>query len=195
MTIETKMTEKKYKWIIEINYGIPLLLFSKEGDPVKLEDLYEWDKDYVLREKDPGQLSGMENIQEQGVNNLIANLSKCNDGSFYLNLNGLTGKEVNVSVRYFGGSYCVKCSTELEPSQYITVEETPGNPVKMTLESAICNRIRKCVSDIMSKGDLGTVMYKGTPCIVRMDCDNVEHTFNFYIPSVPNKIIDDTINK
>lgn len=176
------MTEKKYKRTIEINYKIPLLMFSKESDPVKLEDLYEWGKDYVLCEKEPGQLSGMENFLEQGINNLITDLGKQDDGSFYLNLNGFTGKEVNISVRYFGGSYCVKCITELDPNQYITVEETPGNPVKTTLESAICNRIRKCASDIMSKGDLGTVMYKGTPCIVRMDCDNVEHTFNFYIP-------------
>lgn len=179
------MTEKKYKWIIEINYRIPLLLFSeKEGDPVKLENLYGWDKDYVLREKEPGQLSGMENFLEQGVNNLITGIGEQEDINmvFYLNLNGLTGKEVSVSIRYFGGSYCVKCITELDPNQYITVEETPGNPVKMTLESAICNRIRKCVSDSMSKGDLGTVMYKGTPFTVRMDCDNVEHTFNFYIP-------------
>ena len=186
MTIETKMTAEiiKYKGTIEINYGIPLLLFPKEGDPVKLENLYEWDKDYVLREKEPGQLSGMENFLEQGVNSLITGIGEQEDIDmvFYLNLNKLIVKEINVSVRYFGGSYCVKCITELEPSQYITIEETPGNPVKMTLENAICNRIRKCVSDIMNKGDLGTVMYKGTPCIVRMDCDNVEHTFNFYIP-------------
>ncbi len=175
----------KYKGTIEINYRIPLLMFPKEGDPVKLEDLYEWDKDYVLREKEPGQLTGMENFLDQGLDNLIKGIGEQEDIDmvFYLKLNELTVKEVIVSVRYFGGSYCVKCSTELEPSQYITIEETPGNHVKMTLENAILNKIRKYVSDSMSKGDLGTVMYKGTPFIVRMDCDNVEHTFNFYIPS------------
>lgn len=175
----------RYKGTIEINYGIPLLMFPKEGDPVKLADLYEWDKDYVLREKEPGQLSGMENFLDQGLDNLIKGIGEQEDIDmvFYLNLNELTVKEINVSVRYFGGSYCVKCSTELEPSQYITIEETPGNPIKITLENAILNRIRKYVSDSTSKGDLGTVMYKGTPFTVRMDCNNVEHTFNFYKPN------------
>jgi hypothetical protein len=173
----------RYKGTIEINYGIPLLMSPKEGDPVKLEDLYEWDKDYVLHEKEPGQLSGMENFLDQGLNDLIKGIGEQEDvvPVFYLNLNELIVKEVKVSVEYFGGSYCVKCSTELEPSQYITIEETPGNPVKITLGNAILNKIRKCVSN-MSKSDLGTVMYKGTPLIVRMDCDNVEHAFNFYKP-------------
>jgi len=176
----------KYKGTIEINYSIPLLMFPKgsESDSVKLEDLYEWDKDYVLCEKEPGQLSGIENFLEQGLNSLIKGIGEQEDvvPVFYLNLNELTVKEIKVSVRYFGGFYNVKCSTELEPSQYITIEETPGNSVNITIENAILNRIRKCVSDIMSKSDLGTVMYKGTPFIVRMDCDNVEHTFNFYKP-------------
>lgn len=178
----------KYNGTIEINYGIPLLMFPKEGDPVKLANLYEWDKDYVLREKEPGQLSGMENFLDQGLDNLIKGIGEQEDIDmvFYLNLNELTRKEVIVSVRYFAGSYCVKCSTELEPSQYITFEETPGNHVKMTLESAILNKIRKYVSDSMSKGDLGTVMYRGTPFTVRMNYDNVEHTFNFYIPHNKN---------
>lgn len=189
------MIKYKYNCTIELNYRIPLLLISEEeinkggGDPVKLEDLYEWGKDYVLREKEPGQLSGMENFLEQGINNLITGIGEQEDVNmvFYLKLNELTVKEATVSIRYFGGFYNVKCTTELDPNQYITVEETTGNPVKMTLENAILNRIRKCVSDSMSKGDLGTVMYKETPCIVRMDSNNVEHTFNFYDPVSGNK--------
>lgn len=188
--------EVVYKY--KLTYRIPLYMYSNtdeddNDDPIcrNLKDLYDQYGDI-----EPESLPGIENLRGQcgedywvdpyaeysttdfSYTTLKLDKTYSSDAEFHheleLKSRGFTGKEVRIEVEYKSGSFYVKCTTELDPNQHITIFPIPNSPVDITLERAIFNRIQGCASDGVGENELGSVIYKGTSHEVWMDWENIK---------------------